>query len=156
MSIEKRIARLLTKNQKTLSLAESCSGGLVSHRLTNIPGSSKFFRLGVIAYRNQAKVKILHVPSSLLKKYGAVSEAVACGMAEGVRRLGQSDFGIGISGIAGPGGGSRQKPVGLVFIAVAAKTKTVSEKFLFKGNRLSVKKQAATQALKILNRFLKP
>ena len=147
---ERKVAAILIKSKKTLSLAESCSGGLLGHRLTNIPGSSDFFRLSVVAYSNLAKTKILHVPSALLKQHGAVSEPVARRMAQNVRTLGNTDFGISITGIAGPGGGTRQKPVGLVFIAVAGKGYTVVKNFHLKGSRQQIKQQATSQALRLL------
>lgn len=150
MLLERKAAQILSKSKKSLSIAESCSGGLLGHRLTNIPGSSRFLLLDVIAYSNQAKQKILGVPASVLKKHGAVSDPVARQMAEHVRRISRSDFGIGITGIAGPGGGTKQKPVGLVFIAVTGENFTASKKFLLKGRRSQVKMQATTQALKFL------
>src|SRR3990167_3696143 len=118
MLIEKKIAQLLTAQKKTLSVAESCSGGLLCQRLTNIPGSSCFLKLGLVVYSNDAKIKFLKIFPQTLKKHGAVSQIVARQMAENVRKIFQTDFGIAITGIAGPGGGSVAKPVGLTFIAL--------------------------------------
>ena len=154
MPIEKRVAQLLTAQKKTLSIAESCSGGLLCHRLTNIPGSSHFLKLGLIAYSNDAKIKFLKIPLQILNKHGAVSQPAARQMAKNVRKFLQTDFGVGITGIAGPGGGSAVKPVGLTFIALSTKKKVVCRKFIFKGNRLSIKSQAANQALEILGKCL--
>jgi nicotinamide-nucleotide amidase len=154
MPLEKEVACLLIKHHKTLSLAESCSGGLLANRLTNIPGSSRFFKLGLITYSNEAKTKLLKVPVAVLKKYGAVSPQTAERMAQGVRRLARTDFAIAITGIAGPGGGTTIKPVGLVYIAISSKTKILCVKNIFKGNRLRIKDQAATQALRLLLPFL--
>lgn len=154
MTLEERIARALLAQHKTLSIAESCTGGLLSNRLTNIPGSSGFLLASVISYSNAAKTKLLKVPEALIRKHGAVSEAVAMKMADGAQRLQKSDFGIGITGIAGPDGGSRQKPVGLVFIAVTTPTEQLCAKCRFKGNRLQIKRAAATEALRLLGEFL--
>ncbi len=154
MFIEEKIAKLLIQQKKDLALAESCSGGLLANRLTNIPGSSRFFKSGIIAYSNEIKTKLLKVPVSLLKKYGAVSHETACAMAEGVRIQLQTDFGVSITGIAGPDGGTAQKPVGLTYIAVSSKEKVECLECHFKGDRLKVKQQATTEALKLLLTFL--
>lgn len=154
MHLDKRITKLLKEQAKTLSVAESCTGGLLSNRLTNIPGSTQYFMLGLITYSNESKIKMLKVPSSVLKKYGAVSRQVAQHMAQGVKILHKTDFGIGITGIAGPSGGSKQKPVGLVYIAISLKKKCLCKKFLFKGSRLNVKRQAVDSTLKLLLKFL--
>lgn len=154
MLIERKIAQLLTAQKKTLSVAESCSGGLLCHRLTNIPGSSHFFKFGLVVYSNASKIKFLKISIPTIKKYGAVSRPVARQMAENVRKIFQTDFGIAITGIAGPDGGSPAKPVGLIFIALSTKKKTVCENFVFKGNRLRIKSQAATQGLKMLLKSL--
>ena len=152
---EKKAAHLLLKHKKTITLAESCSGGLLCNRLTNISGSSNFLKAGIVTYSNAAKTKLLKVPSSLIKKYGAVSLSVAEKMAQGARKLFNTDYGIAITGIAGPTGGTKQKPVGLTFIALASRKKTTAMKFLFKGSRLKVKQQAADKALEMLLEFLK-
>jgi PncC family amidohydrolase len=150
------LARILTRRQQTLAIAESCTGGLLCHTLTNIPGSSRFFVLGVIAYANDAKRRILGVRSSTVKKHGAVSKETAIEMAQGVRRIGSSSIGIGITGIAGPAGGSRLKPVGTVFISVSIASRAYFKKFHFKGPRASVKSQATTAAFNLLRECLRP
>lgn len=150
MRTDQTIAKLLLKKKQTIAVAESCTGGLLSHRLTNIGGSSKFFWLGITVYDNKAKIKLLKIPTSILKKHGAVSHAVATLMAQNVRKILNTDFGIGITGIAGPSGGSKLKPVGLVFIAVASKNDIITQEFHFEGQRLSIKNQAATKALEML------
>ncbi len=154
MLLEKKIANLLIQKNKTLSIAESCTGGLLTHRLTNVPGSSQFFRLGVIAYSYDSKVKVLNVPSSLIKQFGAVSRPAAQAMSQSVRKILRSDIGIGITGIAGPAGGTKIKPVGLVFIAMSSSAYTFCQEYYFKGTRLQIKQQAATQALKLFLKFL--
>lgn len=150
MQFEEKLAKILLKKKETLCIAESCTGGLLTHRLTNIPGSSAILRLGIIAYANQAKKKLLKVPSLTIKKYGAVSLPVARLMAQNVRKILPCTWGIGITGIAGPGGGTKTKPVGLVYIAVAGSGKTVAQQYHFKGSRLAIKNQTANQALKML------
>ena len=154
MRLEEKIAKTLLKHSKTLSIAESCTGGLLTHRLTNIPGSSGFLMATVVCYSNQSKTRILQVPSVLIKKYGAVSMPVAKRMAQGVRRILNTDFAVSITGIAGPDGGTTQKPVGLTFIAIANRQKVICQQKIFKGNRLRVKKQATDHALKLLAKFL--
>lgn len=154
MKHSQEVARLLTQKKRTLGLAESCTGGLLSHSLTNIPGSSAFFKLGIVAYANEAKEKLLGVSPAMLKKHGAVSFPVIRQMARGVRSQLKTDLGLAISGIAGPTGATPQKPLGLTFIALCSKNKTHSFRFIFKGSRYSVKKQAAIKALAILLRFL--
>jgi nicotinamide-nucleotide amidase len=154
MRLEEKIAKALMTGQKTLSVAESCTGGLLTHRLTNISGSSGFLMATVVSYSNASKIKILKVPSSLIKKHGAVSLPVAKSMAQGVRRLLNTDFGVSITGIAGPTGGTPQKPVGLTFIGIASRQKTICDQVIFKGSRLRVKEQAADRALELLKKFL--
>lgn len=154
MHLEKKIALLLTQQKKTLSLAESCTGGQLANLLTNVPGSSAFFKLGVIAYHNDAKIKFLKISASLLKKCGAVSPEVAQRMAQNVRKILNTDFGIAITGIAGPTGNTATKPIGLTYIAAATKSKSICYQYLFKGNRVHIKRQAAQQALKLLINFL--
>ena len=117
-SLEETAVRLLTEKHLTAATAESCTGGLVAKRVTDIPGSSEVFRMGVVTYANEAKTKLLGVPEDILRQYGAVSPQVARLMAQGIRKLSGSDFGIGITGIAGPGGGTTEKPVGLVYLAL--------------------------------------
>ncbi len=124
--------------------------------LTELSGSSKYFTLGVVTYSNKAKEKILGIPSSVLANKGAVSEDVAKLMAQKVRRLAKTDFGIGITGIAGPSGGTTRKPIGTVFIAIATKNKTICKKFSFKGNRSNIRNQSAFETLKLLEILLKP
>jgi PncC family amidohydrolase len=150
MRDERRIAQILTRHHQTLSLAESCTGGLLASRITDVPGSSLFFKFGVVAYCNQAKIKILGITPQTLKKNGAVSGRVSRLMAKRIRTALKADYGIGITGIAGPTGGSKEKPVGLVFISIAKANLIITKDFLFKGSRVQIKKQAAAQALKML------
>jgi len=158
MLTEEKIARQLTTRGQTLSTAESCTGGLLAHHLTNVPGSSSYFTAGIVTYSNAAKQRQLKVPAGTLKKHGAVSPKVAGLMAQGVRRLFRTDYGIGITGIAGPGGGSPDKPVGLVYIAVTGrqvkKSGTVVKKYRFQGSRRVIKDRAVAEAGKLFLRFI--
>ena len=153
-SLEEIVARLLTKQKKTLSIAESCSGGLVSNLLTDIPGSSRYFKLGFIAYSNQAKISQLKISPKIIKKYGAVSPGVARAMATAVRKLAKTNLSLGITGIAGPSGGAKTKPIGLVYIALASSKEAWVDKFIFLGNRAAIKLKTATAALDILRKYL--
>lgn len=154
MTKEEKISQTLIDTKKTLSIAESCTGGLLSNRLTNIPGSSIFLKLSIVAYSNDAKTKLLKVPETTIKKNGAVSYQTAIAMAKGVRKILQTDFGIGITGIAGPTGGTKAKPIGLAFIAVSTPTENLCIECQFEGSRKSIKTQASTQALQLLSEFL--
>ena len=154
-TMEQVVGALLTKNNMTIAIAESCTGGLLSHRITNVPGSSAYFLEGVISYSNEAKSRILDVPEDLIENYGAVSAPVVEAMARGVRELAGSDMGVGISGIAGPGGGSAEKPVGTVFIGIDSDVKgTISKRFLFHGSREEIKLVSTHNALEIIRQIL--
>ncbi len=155
MKIEKIIVKLLIKKQKTLAVAESCSGGFISNRLTNICGSSKFFKVGIVAYSNSAKELFLKIPEKIIKKNGAVSRSTAILMAKNIRNLANVDFALSITGIAGPTGATKSKPVGLVYVAIATANKVICRKFNFKGSRYLIKKQAANAALNLLKCQLK-
>lgn len=150
----KKIHAGLIKNQKTIAVAESCTGGLLSELLTALPGSSQSFLLGVVTYSNQSKNTVLKIPIQTIMKYGAVSAIVAQKMARAIRKIAKTDFGIGITGIAGPTGATFGKPVGTVFIAIAAKNKNICKKFIFKGTRSAIKKAAALKALYLLGKLL--
>jgi len=146
---------ILNEKKLTIATAESCTGGLIAHTLTNISGSSEYFDRGIVSYSNRAKMELLGVSEESLRKYGAVSEEVAKEMAEGVRTRSGVDIGISTTGIAGPTGGSKDKPVGLVYVAVSTKDKTVVRKFLFKGDRLQIKESSCEVALSMLLDILK-
>lgn len=141
----------MKKHHLTVATAESCTGGLIAHMLTNISGSSKYFDRGVIAYSNTAKIEMLGVPEKILKEYGAVSEQTAAAMAQGIQERANVDIGIATTGIAGPTGGTKEKPVGLVYIAVATKNNVKVQRFLFSGDRLMNKENICTAALKLLH-----
>ncbi len=154
MRLEQKTAKLLMVKQKTLAIAESCSGGLLGHRITNIPGSSIFFLGGIISYHNFVKNKLLNVPRETLRTSGAVSRETALAMAKGVRKKFKADYGLSITGIAGPTGGSKQKPIGLVYIAVATSNGNLCLEYFLKGSRGQIKQQATTHALHLLLEFL--
>lgn len=151
-TLEEIAGKLLLKKKRTVAVAESCTGGLISSLLTNIPGSSGYFREGLIAYSNEVKIRDLGIPLENIKKYGAVSPQVAAKMANGIRKKASADIGIGVTGIAGPGGGTKTKPVGLVYIALASKNRIICEQFNFAGSRLEIKSQAARSALDLLRK----
>jgi nicotinamide-nucleotide amidase len=152
--LEVVVGRLLKSHRETLSTAESCTGGLLAHRLTNVPGSSDYFLGGVVAYTNEMKAEELQVPIDHIRKFGAVSPQVAKAMASGIRSRTGSHYGLSITGIAGPGGGSEEKPVGLVYIALAAEPGVEVLKSQFLGNREQVKFQSSQKALDLLRRLL--
>ncbi len=150
---EKAAAQLLSRNE-TLALAESCTGGLLGHRLTNVPGSSKFLTADLVCYSQDAKENLLKIPEQTLSSFGAVSEPVAELMAKNVRALFKAHYGIGITGIAGPSGGTKAKPVGLTFIAIATESEALCLKCQFPGDRAQIKKAATTTALNLLLEFM--
>ena len=152
-TLEEIVGRLLKERQATLAVAESCTGGLVAHRMTNIPGSSEYFERGVVVYSNQAKTELLQVPKELLAELGAVSAPVAEKMAEGMRHLSRATIGLAITGIAGPAGGSADKPVGTVFIALSGPDGTASRRYQFWGDRDQVKMISAQTALEWVRRY---
>lgn len=152
--IEQVVVRLLAKNKKTLALAESCTGGFIANRVTNVPGASAVFLGGVVSYANSAKEKFLGVRAETLKQHGAVSETVAREMAEGARKKFGADFAIAVTGIAGPGGGTAEKPVGTVFLALAGNFETVVARKLNFYDREAFKQLTAQQALEMLRQRL--
>jgi nicotinamide-nucleotide amidase len=148
--LEHAVAAQLARVNMTLSVAESCTGGLIAHKLTNVPGISRYFLEGIVAYSNEAKVEILNVPKEMIAKHGAVSAQVAEAMAKGVQTRSDSNFAIGITGIAGPTGATPTKPVGLVYIAVAIPGDIQTQEFRFGGTREDIKERAAKAALNML------
>ena len=156
-SLEQVVVEQLLHQEKTLATAESCTGGLIAKRITDIPGSSAVFEMGAVTYSNRIKHERIQVPQELLEKYGAVSEPVARAMAEGVRRAAGSSLGIGVTGIAGPGGGSKEKPVGLVYLALSDGQQTWVTKMPGGGrigSRTYYRNRAASTALDMVRRYL--
>jgi PncC family amidohydrolase len=154
-SPEEQIGEILRRRNLTLATAESCTGGLVSHRLTNVPGSSDYFLGGIVAYANATKMAQLGVQAETLEIYGAVSQETAMEMASGVRQRLNADIGVSVSGIAGPGGGSVEKPVGLTWIGVSAEGYSQARKYLWSGDRSAVKEQSAQAALELVLGYLR-
>jgi nicotinamide-nucleotide amidase len=153
-TLEGMIGALLTEKKLTISVAESLTGGLVADRITNIPGSSAYFERGVVTYSNRSKTELLGVPENVIKQHGAVSKEVAVLMAEGVRKASGTDIGLSTTGIAGPSGGTDQKPVGTVFVAVSDGKRTICRDFLFKWERRRIKEITTQWALDLTRRFL--
>jgi nicotinamide-nucleotide amidase len=151
---DKSIDVLMREKGLLLSVAESCTGGLIGNLITNVPGSSLYYLGGIIVYSNKSKVEILKVPAGIIEEYGAVSDQTAREMAEGVKRLFGSHLGLAVTGIAGPGGGSEEKPVGTVFIGLAVSEETFSGRYLFQGTRMQVKEKSAETALEWVRRYL--
>ena len=154
MKIEIKIFQKLKEKNQTLSLAESCTGGLVGHLITNVPGSSTYYMGSVTAYAYEAKVRLLGVKWETLEAHGAVSDPVVKEMADGVRRALAADIGISISGIAGPSGGTPEKPVGLVHFGLSSNEGMWAAHQIFDGDRLAVKQQAAEFILSYLLDYL--
>ncbi len=153
-TIETQIGDLLRQQGLKLAVAESCTGGLIGHRITNVPGSSEYFTGGVIAYAYEAKVNLLAVSWDTLKAYGAVSRETVLEMAAGARRSLQADIAVSVSGIAGPGGGMPGKPVGTVWVGLAALQGQWARLFCFQGDREQIKAKASEAALTLLLDYL--
>lgn len=139
-----------------ISVAESCTGGYVSHMITNVPGASDIFERGVITYSNKSKIHILGIDSSLIDKFGTVSNVVAKQMAEGVRRISDTDIGIGVTGIAGPSGGTENKPVGLVYVSFSVRGQLIQEKYEFHSNRIGFKRMVLEAIITKLEDIVSP
>ena len=156
MTLNNRIISVLKRKKLKLSIAESCTGGMVSSSITSISGSSKVFSMGLVTYSNQAKVNILKVPKQILKKYGAVSAQTCLVMVNNLHKISKSKVCISITGIAGPKGGSKQKPVGLVFIGVRVGKKVILNKCNFKNKgRTYIQRQTVKKSLNLLFKLIK-
>jgi competence/damage-inducible protein CinA-like protein len=153
-SLEEVVGDLLAARALRIAVAESCTGGLLTSRLTDVPGSSRYVDRSVVAYANEAKVELLGVPAALIEEHGAVSEAVALAMADGIRSRAAVDVGVGVTGVAGPGGGTAEKPVGMVAIAAVTAGASRSRTFRFIGGREQIKFQASQAALDMVRRML--
>jgi nicotinamide-nucleotide amidase len=153
-TLEEVVGKLLADNGKTIAVAESCTGGLIGAKFTNVSGSSKYFERGMVTYSNQAKIELLGIPQEIIDQYGAVSERTAILMAEGVRKSAKTDYGLSSTGIAGPTGGTPEKPVGLVYIGFACENDSFAQKFQFGGERITNRERAAQAALNMVRLFL--
>ena len=150
-----KIVKLLTKKKLTVSFAESCTGGLLASSITSISGSSKVFNMGLVTYSNNAKVKLLRVPKKTITKYGAVSYETCISMVKSLSKISKANISISITGVAGPNGGTKAKPVGLVYIGLKKGSKIIVKKNLFKSKkRISIQKATAKQALKMILNIL--
>ena len=152
--LAEEVGKLLSSRKLKLAVAESCTGGRLGDLITDVPGSSDYFEGGVVSYSNHAKVDMLGVDPKVLSSKGAVSEAVALEMADGARERLHADVGVGITGIAGPAGGTPEKPVGLVYIAVTSEDSSTCSKNNFSGSRSEIKDQSANRALEMLRDFV--
>jgi nicotinamide-nucleotide amidase len=149
--INKKVVKLLLKKKFKISLAESCTGGLMSSAITSVPGASKVFKVGFVTYSNEAKINTLGVSKLYIKKYGAVSKEVCLNMLKNVARIGKSKIALSITGIAGPGGGTINKPVGLVYIGIKKNTKSYIKTFIFKNkSRKYIQNATVTASLKLI------
>jgi len=153
-TLEEVVVKLLVQRNQTVAVAESCTGGLLANRITNVPGASAVFFAGYVCYANQAKIDMLDVDPQLIEKHGVVSEQVACALAEHARACARSDYALATTGVAGPSGGSPEKPVGTVYIALAASGETIAKKFFFPADRETFKQIVTQTALELLRREL--
>jgi len=150
-----QIANLAINKHKTIAIAESCTGGLISHTLTNLSGSSKYFKFGAVVYSDESKTKILNISPKKIKQFGAVSEHIATEMAENVRTIAKTDIGLSCTGIAGPLGGNKEKPIGTVYIGIVSSLGSVVKKFNFSGSRSKIKIKTKDKALQLLTKCLR-
>ncbi|MDI6733197.1 MAG: CinA family protein [Planctomycetota bacterium] len=146
----RRLVRLLLKRQMTLSIAESCTGGLISHKLTTVSGVSAVFREGIVCYSNTSKIKRLEIPPKIITRFGAVSSHVCRLMAKNIVKNEKANIGLALTGIAGPTGGTKTKPIGLVYIGINFKNKILIKKYNFSGSRITIQRKSALAALKLL------
>ena len=154
--ISQKIVRLLGKKRLKISFAESCTGGLLSSTITQISGSSKVFTIGLVAYSNQSKINTLKVPKNTIRKYGAVSYETCLSMVKNLNKISKTNISVSVTGIAGPRGGSKKKPVGLVFIGIKKGNKTLVRKYLFKNKKRPIIQRAAvSKSLNLILSFLK-
>ena len=154
--LSQKIVKFLIKKKIKISFAESCTGGLLSSSITSISGSSKIFTLGLVTYSNQAKINILKVPKKIIIKHGAVSYETCSSMVKNINKISKTNISLSITGVAGPKGGTREKPIGLVFIGIKKGNKTLIKKFLFKNKkRSSIQKATVNKALNLILSFAK-
>ena len=155
INLSLKVLKILTKRKLTLSFAESCTGGLLASSITSFSGSSKVFNMGLVTYSNNSKIKLLKVPKKTITKYGAVSYETCLSMVKNLSKISKSNISISITGVAGPNGGTKEKPVGLVYIGLKKGSKTIIKKNLFKSkNRISIQKATVNQALKMILKIL--
>ena len=154
--LSQKIVKLLTKKKLKISFAESCTGGLLSSSITSISGSSKVFAIGLVTYSNQSKISILKVPINIIRKHGAVSYEACLSMVKNLSKISKTNISLSITGIAGPKGGTKKKPIGLVFIGIKKDNKTLVRKYLFKNKkRISIQRSTVNKALNLILSFAK-
>ena len=154
--LSQKIVKLLSKKKLKISFAESCTGGLLSSAITSISGSSMVFTLGLVTYSNQAKINILKIPKRIIMRHGAVSYETCLSMVRNLNKISKTNISVSITGIAGPKGGAKQKPVGLVFIGIKKGNKTLVKKHLFKNKkRISIQRAAVIKSLNLILSFIK-
>ena len=154
--LSQKLVKLLTKKRLKISFAESCTGGLLSSSITSISGSSKVFTISLVTYSNPSKISMLKVPKNIIRKHGAVSYETCLAMVKNLSKISKTNISVSITGIAGPKGGTKQKPVGLVFIGIKKDNKTFVKKYLFKNKkRTSIQRSAVIKALNLIISFLK-
>ena len=154
--LSQKVVKLLTKKRLKISFAESCTGGLLSSSITSISGSSKVFTLGLVTYSNQSKISILKVPKNIVTKHGAVSYETCLSMVKNLSRISKTNISVSITGIAGPNGGTKHKPVGLVFIGIKKANKTLVKKYFFKNKkRIFIQRAAIIKSLNLILSFVK-
>ena len=152
----KKIVGLLKRKKLKISIAESCTGGLLSSTITSVSGSSKVFTLGLVAYSNQSKIKVLKVPKNIIRKYGSVSEPVCLAMVKNLSKISKTNISVSITGIAGPSGGTKIKPVGLVYVGIKKNNKISVKKYLFKNKgRSYIQRSAVNKCLELILNALK-
>ena len=155
MNLNKKVVALLKRKKMKISFAESCTGGLLSSAITSVNGSSEVFTMGLVTYSNQAKTKVLNIPKNIIKKYGAVSMQCCLAMVNNLSKISKSKICISITGIAGPKGGSKSKPVGLVYIGIKKGNKIIIKENFFKDkNRISIQKVTVKTSLKMINKII--
>jgi len=154
--LAQKLVKLLSKKKLRVSFAESCTGGLLSSSITSISGSSKVFTLGLVTYSNQAKINILRVPKKIIMKHGAVSYETCLSMVKNLNKISKTNISVSVTGVAGPKGGTKQKPVGLVFIGIKKSNKTLIRKYLFKNKkRIAIQKATVNKALNLILSLVK-
>ena len=156
MLLAKKIVKILTKKKLTIACAESCTGGMVSSAITGINGSSKVFILGLIVYSNKSKINVLKIPKNIIKKYGAVSAQVCYDMVKNISKIANTNISLSVTGIAGPGGGTKKKPVGLVYIGIKKNSIIRTQKYFIKKNgRAYIRREIVNKSLRLILRTLK-
>ena len=154
--LAQKLVKLLSKKKLRVSFAESCTGGLLSSSITSISGSSKVFTLGLVTYSNQAKINILRVPKKIIMNHGAVSYETCLSMVKNLNKISKTNISVSVTGVAGPKGGTKQKPVGLVFIGIKKSNKTLIRKYLFKNKkRIAIQKATVNKALNLILSLVK-